>query len=220
MARRYDHIRAKAIELRAEKHLTLDAIVERLQLPRITIYSWIKDIPIPTTEKQTAAQRRRAQQNSQRAAAIRDSYYQEGLAEARELLENPMLRDFVNLYMAEGGKRDRNRVEFVNSDVAMMQLANHWIIFFSENKIRYRLQCHIDNDEEQLKLFWSEKLNIQPHQIKVSRKSNSNQLSGRQWRAVHGVLTIETGDTRFKSRLNAWMDTLRKQWLDFNTESL
>jgi hypothetical protein len=59
MAHRYDHIREKAVSLRTEQHLTLDEIVERLSLPKTTIYHWIKDIPIPTTEKQTAAQRRK-----------------------------------------------------------------------------------------------------------------------------------------------------------------
>jgi len=61
MAQRYDHLREKAIQLRTQHHMTLEEIMERLALPKTTIYYWIKDIPIPRTEKQTEAQRKRAQ---------------------------------------------------------------------------------------------------------------------------------------------------------------
>ena len=49
MAQRYDHLRDKAIELRTWHNMTLDDIGERLALPKTTIYSWIKDLPIPYT---------------------------------------------------------------------------------------------------------------------------------------------------------------------------
>lgn len=47
MAQRYDHLREKAISLRTTRHMTLDEIVERLALPKTTVYHWIKDLPIP-----------------------------------------------------------------------------------------------------------------------------------------------------------------------------
>ena len=37
MARRYDHLRDKAIELRTQHNMTLEDIVERLALPKTTI---------------------------------------------------------------------------------------------------------------------------------------------------------------------------------------
>jgi hypothetical protein len=46
------------------------------------------------------------------------------------------------------------------------------------------------------------------------RKSNSNQLAGRTWRSEHGVLTVTTHDTYFRARLQAWVDLLRRRWLD------
>ena len=82
MAQRYDHIREKAIRLRTEQHMTLDEIVERLSLPKTTIFYWIKDIPIPRTEKQSAAQKRKHLQNSEHYAMLRDKAYQQGVAEA------------------------------------------------------------------------------------------------------------------------------------------
>jgi len=212
MAHKYDHLREKAIALRTEKQMSLDDIIERLALPRTTVYEWIKDIPIPFTEKQSEAQRKKAESIRIKYALLRDEAYQQGLNEAPELLQEPSFRDFVVLYMAEGSKRQRNTVAFVNSDASMVKLANKWIIQFSRNKIEYFIQRHIDHDEDELREYWANLLHISPSVIKVRRKSNSGQLSGRQFRSQYGLLTVRTGDTYFHSRLKAWMDYVKMQW--------
>ena len=212
MAHKYDHLREKAIALRTEKQMTLDDIIERLALPRTTVYEWIKDIPIPFTEKQSEAQRKKAELIRVKYAALRDEAYQQGLAEAPELLKDLSFWDFVVLYMAEGSKRQRNTVAFVNSDAKMVKLANKWITQFSRNKIEYFIQCHIDHDEDELREYWAKMLNISSELIKVRRRSNSNQLSGRQFRSQYGLLTVRTGDTYFHSRLKAWIDYVKAEW--------
>ena len=47
----------------------------------------------------------------------------------------------------------------------------------------------------------------------AQRKSNSNGLTGRQWRSKYGVLTVSAGDTCLRWRLEAWMDRLRESWV-------
>lgn len=212
MAHKYDHLREKAIKLRTEQNMTIDDLIECLQLPRGTIFYWIKDIPIPRTDKQTAAQRQRSQDNKDRAAAVRKNWYQEGLAEAPELLKDSTFRDFVVLYMAEGYKRNKNVVSFVNSDAKMMALAYRWMLRFGERKFGYSFQYHADHDVEELKKYWGGILDINPDIIKPMRKSNSNQLTGRKFRSVYGVMTVNIGDTRFRSRLQGWIDTVKAQW--------
>ena len=201
MARKYDHLRQKAMALRREKALTLDEIVECLRLPRTTVYYWIKDIPIPQTEKQSAAQRRKAQQVREKYAALRDAAYQQGWNEAPALLEDLSFRDFVVLYMAEGSKRDRNTVEFVNSNPPMLVLAHRWIAeLTTKSRMYYRLQYHVDQDLDELKRFWADLLNIAPESITVLRKSNSGQLSGRRFRSKYGLLSVRVGDTYLRAR--------------------
>ena len=192
--------------------MTLEDIVERLALPKTTIYYWIKDLPIPRTEKQTDAQRARAAQVKQKYARLREAAYQEGVAQAPELLKDSTFRDFVVLYMAEGYKRDRNTVSTVNSDPAIIRLAHTWMSKCSTKKFIYNLQYHADHDPEELKIFWGRYLDIESSQFKLIRKSNSNQLSGRQFRSVHGLLTVIACDTYFRARLQAWMDIIKSQW--------
>ena len=212
MARRYDHIREKAIRLRVEQHMTLDQITERLSLPKTTIYHWIKDIPLPVKAKQHSGQRQGTEAMQAKYAALRESAYQQGLAEAPELLADLGFRDFVVLYMAEGSKRQRNTVALVNSNPAIVSLANRWITHFTRNKLDYSLQYHADHDENELKQYWAGILGIESAIIKTLRKSNSNKLSGRQFRSQYGLLTVRVGDTRLRARLQGWMDTIQLQW--------
>ena len=212
MANRYQHIKDKAIELRVERKMTLDEITECLSVPRTTVYYWIKDIPIPTTKKQTAAQQRRADDHRERHVQKRQVAYDAGMAEAPELFTDPLFRDFVVAYLCEGAKRDRNTVSFVNSDAGLIRLAHHWMEKFSDNKISYRFQYHKDQNPEEVKQYWAEILKIETELIKFQRKSNSGNLARRKWRSVHGLLTMETSDTYFRAKLQAWMDFVKMQW--------
>jgi len=38
------YIKEKARQLRTEKKLTIDELVERLAIPRTTIYGWVRDM--------------------------------------------------------------------------------------------------------------------------------------------------------------------------------
>jgi hypothetical protein len=53
---------------------------------------------------------------------------------------------------------------------------------------------------------------VDPQEIKLQRKSNSNQMKGRSWRSVHGVLTARVYDTLLHARVQAWMDRIRDEW--------
>lgn len=212
MARRYDHLREKAIELRTQHNMTLEAIMERLALPKTTIYYWIKDLPIPRTEKQSAAQALRSEKVRVKYAKLREAAYQEGVAQAPELLQDPTFRDFVVLYMAEGYKRDRNAASIVNSDPVVIRLAHNWIRKLTPKQPLYQLQYHADHDTDKLKTFWGNYLTIEPSTIKLIRKSNSGALAGRNFRSVNGLLTILVLDTYFRARLQAWMDIVKSQW--------
>lgn len=205
-----DHLRVKAIELRRDHRLSLDEIVERLGLPRTTVYYWIKDIPLGRSKRLNHL--RASEVNRENAKQKRDAAYQRGIEEFPTLLQEPTFRDFVVLYMAEGYRRDRNMVSMGNSNPAIVKVGHYWINRLGSNKLYYSVQIHADNDEGEIKTFWGTVLQVPPDRIKTIRKSNSGQLSGRQWRSIHGVLTVTTGDTYLRSRLQAWMDKIQEEW--------
>lgn len=77
----------------------------------------------------------------------------------------------------------------------------------------FSIQYHADQDLDELREFWGATLDIEPHVIRLQRKSNSNQMTGRHWRSQHGVLNVRVPDTWLRARLQAWMDCLRAEWL-------
>jgi hypothetical protein len=208
------YIREKAREMRAKKQLTIDELAERLALPRTTIYYWVKDLPIPTTQNQTLAARRAGAVARRKHLKLRQTAYDEASASYSEMIDRPGFRDFLILFITEGHRRSRHQVAIANSDPAVVFLAAHWICYLTARKVSYSVQVHADQDFEKVRAFWSDVLAIEPKAIKLQRKSNSNQLSRRTWRSEHGVLTISTADTYFRERMRAWTDRLRVSWLD------
>jgi transcriptional regulator with XRE-family HTH domain len=208
------YLREKARQMRVEKRLTLDEIAERLALPKTTVWYWIADLPRPEfTRRQIAAQRRAATHVTAKYKRLRDEAYAVGQAEYARLCMDPSFRDFICLYIAEGYKRNRNTVSIANSDAAVIVIGDRWIRRFTRRKVIYSVQYHADQDLGEICRFWASTLAIESSAIKLQRKSNSNQLTGRTWRSVHGVLTVTTNDTLFRACLQAWMDCIRSEWL-------
>ncbi|MGH2974773.1 MAG: hypothetical protein ACRDLL_07900 [Solirubrobacterales bacterium] len=213
------YIREKARQLRIEKRLSLIEIVQRLALPKTTVFYWIRDLPNPEikngdTPARARARAKAARRNSAIHKARRDAAYQQGRDEYPALVVEPTFIDFVSLYMAEGYKRTRNVVSLANSDPAIIRVADHWIHRLARNPVTYAIQYHADQDSDYLKRFWAFGLGADIGTIRCQRKSNSNQLTGRIWRSRFGVLTVSANDTRLRMRLEAWMHCLKESWLD------
>ena len=136
----------------------------------------------------------------------------EGAASFQSLAVDPTFRDFVCLYIAEGYKRNRNAVAICNSDPAVMVLATHWVRRLTEKTPTFSIQYNADQDLNELRKFWGGALGIEPDAIRLQRKSNSNQMAGRQWRSRYGVIAVRVQDTLLRARLQAWMDSLRAEW--------
>ena len=210
------HIRNEARALRAEHRLSLDDISARLNLPRTTVYYWIKDIKVtdvPRPRKQTPGQLAGSKAMQAKYAAIRQAAYDAVYSQATELLRDRDLRDFVVLYLAEGYRKDRNSVSFGNSNPRMIQFAHGCMRRLSSNPhFRYSFQYHADQDPSELKQFWAACLGIDPDSIKAIPKTNSGHLKGRRFACEYGVFQVQVGDTDFRARLQALMDAVQEQW--------
>jgi AcrR family transcriptional regulator len=205
------YVREKARSLRVEKHLSLDEIAARLSLPKTTIYYWVKDVPLGRPRRENGHPGNRAVARKYRL--MREAAYADGRAEFSSLAQDVSFRDFVCMYIGEGYKKNRNVVSLGNSDPRVVWLAADWIRRLSRNPVSYSVQYHADQRIEELQQFWSKLLEVTPDEIRLQRKSNSGRLAGRTWRSRYGVLTVRTGDTLLRARLQAWMDAVQEQWL-------
>ncbi len=206
------YLRQRARQLRLEKHLTLDELVERLALPRTTVYYWIRDLPLGKPRRWSEAQKKGTAAMKAKYRRLREDAYAQGWAEYDALISLPTFRDFVVLYIAEGYKRNRNVVSLANSDPRVISVAAGWLAHFATNRLGYAIQYHADQDLAKLVAHWGRVLGIDASTIRLLRKSNSGQLAGRIWRSEFGVLTVSVSDTLLRARLQAWIDRLRDEW--------
>jgi hypothetical protein len=205
------YVRDKARELRRDRRLSIDEIAERLALPKTTIHTWVRDLPLGRPRRENPRPATTAMQR--KFEALRDEAYKDGLLTFDSLAGDPTFRDFVCMYIGEGTKRDRNRAALGNSDPRVVLLATRWLRRLSRNPLRFELQYHADQDPAQLQEFWGRRLDVDPASIALQRKSNSGRLGGRSWRSKYGVLTVRASDTLLRSRLQGWMDRLQEEWL-------
>jgi predicted DNA-binding transcriptional regulator AlpA len=208
------YVREKARALRADRCLSIVEIAERLALPKSTIYYWVRDLPLGRPRRASAGQRRGNRKMREHYRRLRSEAYEFGRLEYPALVPEPTFTDFVCLYIAEGSKRRRNEVTIGNSDPAVIAVATLWIRRFSRNPVNFALQYHADQNLPDLTRFWARVVDIAPSEIRLQRKSNSNQLRGRTWRSRYGVLTVRACDTLFRARLQAWIDCRKRAWLD------
>jgi hypothetical protein len=182
-------------------------------LPKTTVFYWVRDIPLQRPRRANPGQRRGNRGMRRKYRELREAAYKKGRGEFADLAALPTFTDFVCLYIGEGYKRHRNTVGLCNSDPRVVALAARWIRRFSRNPVRFFLQYHADQNVEKLRRFWGEVVEVDPAEIGLQRKSNSNQLRRRTWRSRYGVLTVCAYDTLFRARLQAWIDCLQETWL-------
>ena len=208
------YLREKARTLRAERHLSIVEIAERLALPKTTVFYWVRDLPLGRPRRVNPMHPgTRAMQAKYRA--LREAAYHEG-RDSFDLLAalDPTFRDFVCMYIGEGYKRSRNNVALgqlrSQGGPAGCPLDADGVAAAGPLRVQY----HADQDLDSLRAFWGALLDVEPAEIGLQRKSNSGQLKGRTWRSRHGVLTVRTCDTLLRARLQGWIDRLTEQWLD------
>jgi hypothetical protein len=198
---KYKHIRKKAMYLREKHKMTLGDICNHLKMSKTTVYYWIKDTPIPRTAKQTQAQIKGSKGSKIKWKKLREKAYLKASIDANILFKDTTFRDFITIYLCEGYRRCRNTVSVANSNKNIILLSYKWIKALSARAISFKIQIHIDQDENKLKEYWGKLLDIQKDIIKTTRKSNSGNLNGRLWRSEYGVLTIQTHDTYLRSKI-------------------
>ena len=207
------YLREKARRLRVEKRLTIDELADCLAVSRTTVYAWVRDLPIERSGRQNRGQRLGNVAMQAKYRKLREDAYAEGKRTFATLAMDPLFRDFVTLYIAEGYKRDRNVVSVCNSDPAAVRLAHLWLGRLSSNRRYYTLQHHADQDLDELRAFWGTALTIDPGLVRFQRKCNSAQLARRRWRSRYGVLNVGVNDTLLRARLQGWIESVQNEWL-------
>jgi hypothetical protein len=181
--------KARKLRLRGYSYREISILSE---ITKSTAYEWLKDVSLNKTAKQRIERLKTSGRNRanntrhiKRLKLIKSSEKW-----ARNVLKSVHLTPELSqiycslLYWAEGGKTSDNRLEFTNSDPAMIKTFLKLLRLgfnIDENKLRVNIHIHEYHNEARQKVFWSKVTNIplqkfnqsylKPHTKKIIREN-------------------------------------------------
>ena len=129
-------------------------ITRELNISKSSVSRWVADIPmteemrIQLKQNQSDNAKIGTQANKDDNRTLRQQYQDEGREKARERSHSHMMG--CMLYWAEGAK-DKNRLEFVNSDPHMMKLFVYFLrqdLLVPDETMLLRIHCHTTDATE------------------------------------------------------------------------
>lgn len=225
---REDVVKNIEIALQMKKdNLSTKEISEKMNRPVGTIKRWLAPYGLKASSEVIKANALKASLKMQENCALkRNEAYNKAKETVALDLKDKLLRDFVNIYIGEGYKRNRDSVSIVNSDPKIILLSLYVMKKYflkSDKKMIMQIRYYKENDNElELLEYWKKLFNdenikfttyIQPT-VRAEGHNNSNK---------YGLVTVTINDTYAKQKLNAYMDYVKEEWTkkfeqEFNTK--
>jgi len=210
---------AKNIEIALQMkkdNLSMKEISEKMNRPIGTIKRWLAPYQLKSSSEVMKANALKASLKMQENYALKRVKAYNKAKETVELdLKDNLLRDFINIYIGEGTKRNKDRISIVNSDpkIILLSLFIMKKFFLKENKkINLEVRYYKENNNElELLEYWKNLVKdesvkfttyIQPT-VKAEGHNNSNK---------YGLIVLTINDSYAKEKLNAYMDYIKEEW--------
>jgi hypothetical protein len=187
---------------------SLNEIASLLEVSKSSVSVWVRDITLNSKQQSDLLKRGKfdkdnigSQVNEKRYRELRLSYQMEGRIKAQE--GSTLHMAGCMLYWAEGSK-NRNRLEFVNSDPNMIKMFIQFLreeLGVADVSIKVNIHCHQEDPSEQERIgnFWLNLL-VLPHSalknvyIKVGSDSRNNRLQ-------NGVCNLRVESTKYTQHI-------------------
>jgi len=215
-----------AIHLR-EKGKTCGEITSILDVPKSTIWCWIKDLSLSKEIKKQILDKTREKCRKNilaynknvrpvEAAKIRDAWTEKARKEIMVISDKNLKLIGAAIYWAEGNTKNRNRIQFSNSNPLLVKVA---IKFFREickvkdDRICARVHIYPGLDYKKTLNFWSRITNLPKGrfytpQIQISRASK--RVMARNT-LPHGTLHLTICSTELSSIVKGWIQGISEK---------
>jgi hypothetical protein len=145
--------------------------------------------------------------NLERQCELEESIYKKYLAKFNKSdnIDESFFVAGLMLYLGEGDKKNKNRVNLANTDPKIIRFFIRWVVYFFDiDKKKIKIQLHlyenmIIDDEEN---FWKKKLGISGNQLYKSqiRKLKKNSFSYKSTNS-HGTCSLYILNTKLKTEI-------------------
>ena len=160
------YIKAKAREMRIERHLSIEEIAERLALPKTTIFGWVRDIPLGRSTRVRI--RSQEPQSLSNVPPIGDGKRtKQPCCRSRRLMLSRRSETSCAWTPVRATSATANVASLATSDAAVVVLAATWLRRLSAKQIFCTLRYHADQDLDDLRSFWGNALDVGPDRIRL-----------------------------------------------------
>jgi len=218
--------REESIALR-KQGLSYNEISEKLKVPKSTLSNWLKNLPLSEVAKKRnidkaklAAAKNIVELNRARAEKYQVRVRLELSHHADNLPivgESGLFWLGLGLFLAEGSKREKWSIRFVNSDPTVIRIM---MKFFRQRcevrneSFKFRIHLHPDSNPDESLKFWAKIASISEKQFYRPYFGVSKSSQGKRPvnRLPHGTLHVIIGDTKLVRKLKGWLIGLQKQF--------
>jgi len=153
---------------------------------------------------------------SEEAARIREQFMEKASKEIKSLSKNDLKLVGAALYWAEGNTKNKNRIQFVNSNPLMIRVIMR---FFQQtcnipkDKIKARIHIHSGTNYRKTFNFWSRitklpKRNFYLPQTQISSASKFKRLKNT---LPYGTINLTISNTELTSRVKGWIQGISEK---------
>ena len=204
----------KAIELR-KNGSSYSEIRKVLNTSKSTLSNWLKDIELTDGQKTRLSRLQAtgyigAKANQAKSQAHHNKIREAAKKEALPLSNNVAFVSGLMLYWAEGDKRT-GRVQFSNSDPAMIKLMMKWFRQFCEvpeEKFRIGLFIHSLHINQDYLAFWSKVTGVPASQFNKPYIKPTI-FSIRKSRLYEGTCVIKVHSKDLASKILGWLEGVK-----------
>jgi hypothetical protein len=212
---KFRHLKPRVITFR-KSGKTYNEIRRIYNIPKSTLSYWLKKVRISTRIK-SEMQRKWEERNkvlakirSEEAAKIREEYKEKAAKEIKNISKKSLRFIGTALYWAEGNIKNRNRLQFGNSNPLMIRVAMRFlreVCNIPKAKIKARVHIYPGMNYRKVLNFWSQitklpKSNFLPPQIQASRASKGKRPRNT---LPYGTLHLTISNTELACKVKGWI---------------
>lgn len=216
----------KAIILR-EKGKSYNEINKILNIPKSTLSTWLKSNPLSEKIKKANINRAKIvwaknivdfnKKRSEKYQKDTQLLMEKFASETPKIFDHDLFFIGLALFWAEGGKREKYSVRFVNSDPIIIKAIMRFfrkICYVDNTKITLIIHLYPNIKEETAKEFWSKITGLplthfRKSQTQISKSSKHKRPVNR---LPYGTLHITIGDAYLNKKLKGWILGLSQQF--------
>lgn len=229
LSREYQQKKQKAIKLR-KKGWSYKEIADFFKISKNTAYHWTKQTKLSRFAKARierkikgalkkgllACNRVYSKIRSQEAARIKNKWSGEATNEIKKISKNELKFIGAALYWAEGNTKNRNRLQFSNSNPLMIKTIMKFfreICNISNEKIKARVHLYPSINQKKATSYWVKitglpKVNFQKPQTQISRASKGKRPRNT---LPYGTLHLVISNTELTCRVKGWIQGISER---------